>query len=76
MLKVTLSYMQNKSVLSLALSTVYRPPEPYTDFVFTDLINSFGVKQNVTGTTHRFNHTVTQCQPEDTRREFQTQQQK
>ncbi len=24
---------------------------------FTDLINSFGVKQNVTGPTHRFNHT-------------------
>ncbi len=26
--------------------------------VFTDLINSFGVKQNVTGPTHRFNHTL------------------
>ncbi len=25
---------------------------------FTDLINSFGVKQNVTGATHRFNHTL------------------
>ncbi len=25
---------------------------------FTDLINSFGVKQNVTGLTHRFNHTL------------------
>ncbi len=25
---------------------------------FTDLINSFGVKQNVTGHTHRFNHTL------------------
>ncbi len=24
----------------------------------TDLINSFGVKQNVTGATHRFNHTL------------------
>ncbi len=24
--------------------------------VFTDLINSFGVKQNVTGPTYRFNH--------------------
>ncbi len=23
---------------------------------FTDLINSFGVKQNVIGATHRFNH--------------------
>ncbi len=26
--------------------------------VFTDLINSFGFKQNVTGPTHRFNHTL------------------
>ncbi len=25
---------------------------------FTDLINSFGVKQNVTEPTHRFNHTL------------------
>ncbi len=25
---------------------------------FTDLINSFGVKQNVTRPTHRFNHTL------------------
>ncbi len=77
--------MQKKSVLSLALATVYRPPGPYTDFLkefadflsdllvnadkalivgdfnihvdntndalglaFTDLINSFGVKQNIT----------------------------
>ncbi len=89
MLNVKLSDNQNKSVLSLALATVY----PYTDFLkefadflsdllvnvdkalivgdfnihvdntndalglaFTDLINSFGVKQNVTGPTHRFNH--------------------
>ncbi len=29
MLNVTLSDMQNKSVLSLALATVYRPPGPY-----------------------------------------------
>ncbi len=95
MLNVTLSDMQKKSVLSLALATVYRPPGPYTDFLkefadflsdilvnvdkalivgdfnihvdntndalglaFTDLINSFGVKQNVTGPTHRFNHTI------------------
>ncbi len=87
--------MQNKSLLSLALATVYRPPGPYTDFlkefadflsdllvnvnnalivgdfnihvdntndalglVFTDLINSFGVKQNVTGLTHHFHHTL------------------
>ncbi len=33
LLKVTLSDMQNKSVLSLALATVYRPPGPYTDFL-------------------------------------------
>ncbi len=95
MLNVTLSDMQNKSVLSLALATVYRPPGPYTDFLkefadflsdllvnadkalivgdfniyvdnpndalglaFTDLINSFGVEQNVTGPTHRYNHTL------------------
>ncbi len=25
---------------------------------FTDLINSFGIKQNVTGPTHRYNHTL------------------
>ncbi len=86
---------KKKSVLSLALATVYRPPGPYTDFLkefadflsdllvnvdkalidrdfnihvdntndalgltFTDLINSFGVKQNVTRPTHRFNHTL------------------
>ncbi len=30
LLNVTLSY---KSVLSLALATVYRPPGPYTDFL-------------------------------------------
>ncbi len=85
MLNVTLSDMQNKSVLSLALVTVYRPPGPSTDFLkefadflsdllvnvdkalivgdfkilvdntndalglaFTDLINSFGVKPNIT----------------------------
>ncbi len=95
MLNVKLSDKLNKSVLSLALATVYRPPGPYTDFLkefadflsdplvnvdkalivgdfnihvdntndalglaFTDLINSFGVKQNVTGPTHRFNHTL------------------
>ncbi len=33
MLNVTLSSMQNKSVLSLALATMYRPPGPYTDFL-------------------------------------------
>ncbi len=95
MLNVKLSDKQNKSVLSLAPATVYRPPGPYTDFLkefadflsdllvnvdkalivgdfnihidntndalglaFTDLINSFGVKQNDTGPTHRFNHTL------------------
>ncbi len=30
---VTRSDMQKKSVLSLALATVYRPPGPYTDFL-------------------------------------------
>ncbi len=95
MLNVKLSDMQNKSVLSLVLVTIYRPPGPYTDFLkefadflsdllvnvdkaliegdfnihidntndalvlaFTDLINYFGVKQNVTGPTHRFNNTL------------------
>ncbi len=95
LINVTLSDMQKKSVLSIALATVYRPPGPYTDFLkefadflsdllvnvdkvlivgdfnihvdntndalglaFTDLINSFGVKQNITGPTHRFNHTL------------------
>ncbi len=90
LLNVTLSYMQKKSVLSLALDTVYRPPGPYTDFLkeFADflsdlLVNAdkalivrdfnihvdntndalrtcvyFGVKQNVTGPTHHYNHTL------------------
>ncbi len=95
LLNVTLSDMQNKSVISLALASVDRQPGPYTDFLkefadflsdllvnvdkalivrdfnihvdntndalglaFTDLINSFGVKQNVTGPTHHFNHTL------------------
>ncbi len=108
MLNVTQSDMQHKSVRSLALATVYRPPGPYIDFLkefadflsdllvnvdkalivggfnihvdntndalglaFTDLINSFGVKQNVTASlmftasslhynviTHRYNHTL------------------
>ncbi len=32
---------QKKSVLSLALATVYRPPEPYTDFLkeFADFLS-------------------------------------
>ncbi len=33
LLNVTLSDMQNKSVLSLALATVYRLPGSYTDFL-------------------------------------------
>ncbi|XP_051725975.1 uncharacterized protein LOC127499619 [Ctenopharyngodon idella] len=94
-LTVTLSDISKKSLLSLALATVYRPPGPYIDFLkefadflsdllvnvdkalivgdfnihvdntndalgaaFTDLLNSFGVKQNVTGPTHRLNHTL------------------
>ncbi len=41
MLNITLSDMQNKSVLSLALATVYRPPGPYTDFLkeFADFLS-------------------------------------
>ena len=95
MLNVTLSDMQKKSIVSLSLATVYRPPGPYTEFLkefgdflsdllvtadkalifgdfnihidntndalglaFTNLLNCFGVKQNVTGPTHRFNHTL------------------
>ena len=95
LLNVTLSDMQKKSIVSLALATVYRPPGPYTEFLkefgdflsdllvtadkalifgdfnihidntndalglaFTNLLNCFGVKQNVTGPTHRFNHTL------------------
>ncbi len=40
MLNVKLSDKQNKSVLSLALATVYRPPGPYTDFLkeFADFL--------------------------------------
>uniref|UniRef100_A0A8C1NEN7 Reverse transcriptase domain-containing protein n=2 Tax=Cyprinus carpio TaxID=7962 RepID=A0A8C1NEN7_CYPCA len=95
LLNVTLSDMQKKSIVSLSLATVYRPPGPYTEFLkefgdflsdllvtadkalifgdfnihidntndalglaFTNLLNCFGVKQNVTGPTHRFNHTL------------------
>ncbi|XP_067257304.1 uncharacterized protein [Chanodichthys erythropterus] len=95
MLNVTLSDISKKSLLSLALATIYRPPGPYADFLkefadflsdllvnvdkalivgdfnihvdnindtlgaaFTDLLNSFGVEQNVTGPTHRLNHTL------------------
>ncbi len=41
LLNVTLSDMQKKSVLSLALATVYRPPGPYTDFLkeFADFLS-------------------------------------
>ncbi len=39
MLNVKLSDKQNKSVLSLALATVYRPPGPYTDFLSDLLVN-------------------------------------
>uniref|UniRef100_A0A8C1P2D5 Reverse transcriptase domain-containing protein n=1 Tax=Cyprinus carpio TaxID=7962 RepID=A0A8C1P2D5_CYPCA len=95
LLNVTLSDMQNKSIVSLSMATVYRPPGPYTEFLkefadflsgllvtidkvlivrdfnihvdntndalglaFTDLINSFGVKQNVSRPIHCFNHTL------------------
>ncbi len=41
LLNVTLSAMQKKSVLSLALATVYRPPRPYTDSLkeFADFLS-------------------------------------
>ncbi len=41
MLNVTLSDMQKKSVLSLALATVYKPPGPFTDFLneFADFLS-------------------------------------
>ncbi len=41
MLNVTLSDMQNKYVLSLALATLYRPPVTYTDFLkeFADFLS-------------------------------------
>ncbi len=41
MLNVTLLDMQKKSVLSLVLVTVYRPPRPYTDFLkeFADFLS-------------------------------------
>ncbi len=41
MLNVTLSDIQNKSVLSLAPATVYRPPGPYTYFLkeFADFLS-------------------------------------
>ncbi len=41
LLNVSLSDMQNKSVLSLALATVYRTPGPYTDFLkeFADFLS-------------------------------------
>ncbi len=41
MLNVTLLDMQNKSVLSLALATVHRPPVPNTDFLkeFADFLS-------------------------------------
>ncbi|XP_058248684.1 uncharacterized protein LOC131354733 [Hemibagrus wyckioides] len=94
-LNVALSDRHKKSLLSLALATVYRPPGPYGDFLnefshllsdllisfdkvlivgdfnihvddandalglaFIDLLNSFGVKQNINRPTHHFNHTL------------------
>ncbi len=46
LLNVTLSDMQNKYVLSLALATVYRPPAPYTDFLkeFADFLSDPGAE--------------------------------
>ncbi|XP_058241014.1 uncharacterized protein LOC131349392 [Hemibagrus wyckioides] len=93
-LNVALSDRHKKSLLSLTLATVYRPPGPYGVFLnefshllsdllisfdkvlivgdfnihvddannelglaFIDLLNSFGVKQNIRP-THCFNHTL------------------
>ena len=41
LLNVTLSDMQKKSIVSLALATVYRPPGPYTEFLkeFVDFLS-------------------------------------
>ncbi len=41
LLNVTLSDIQKKSALSLALATVYRPSGPYTDFLkeFADILS-------------------------------------
>ncbi len=33
-------------------------PNDALGLAFIDLINSFGVKQNITGPTHRYNHTL------------------
>ncbi len=48
MLNFKLSDKQNKSVLSLALATVYRPPGPYTDFLkeFADFLSDL-LNQNL-----------------------------
>ncbi len=72
MLNVKLSDKQNKSVLSLALATVYRPPGPYTDFLSDLLVNAdkalivrdFNIHVDNTNdesskmSTHHFNHTL------------------
>ncbi|XP_051991563.1 uncharacterized protein LOC127650285 [Xyrauchen texanus] len=95
MLNVTPSNTNKKSLSSFTLSTVYRSPGPYSDFLsefanflsdlvvtvdralivgdfnihihnendtlglaFIDILNSLGVRQNVTGPTHRHNHTL------------------
>ncbi len=49
MLNVNLSDNQNKSVLSLALATVYRPPGPYTDFLkeFADFLSDLLVNVDI-----------------------------
>ncbi|XP_058233585.1 uncharacterized protein LOC131344990 [Hemibagrus wyckioides] len=94
-LNVALSDRHKKSLLSLALATVYKPPGPYGVFLnefshslsdilisfdkvlivgdfnihvdkandalglaFIDLLNFFGVKQNINSPTHRFTHTL------------------
>ncbi len=57
MLNVTLSDMQNKSVLSLALATVYKSTGPYTDFLkeFADFLSDLLVDVDKVLTVGDFN---------------------
>ncbi|XP_067279202.1 uncharacterized protein [Pseudorasbora parva] len=94
-LYVTLCSVNDKSLLTFVLATVYRPPGHNTDFIkefagfvselvlavdkvlivgdfnihvdnekdalglaFRDILNSIGVRQHVSGPTHRLNHTL------------------
>ncbi len=64
LLNVTLSDMQKKSLLSLALATVYRPPGPYTDFLkeFADFLSDLLVNADKALIVGDFNgHLGKQC---------------